>query len=461
MDFSASRKDRTVGCGLYERIYFFLMVLYAGASTPYTQVLLSPIRAHFFSMVLPLLLTVVLLVRNPVSFKNLLWPAGLFAFWTVLQSVKYGTVYPMTLFYAYDLCLAYIIANVYRLRALVLFERYVTILSVVGLVFWFFSAINYDSARAFITSMTVAPPGKTLVGSLVFVTMSDSASILGPRNSGFAGEPGMYASLLCLAIFFCLIRTRFIIRRNVNFFVLLLALITTQSTTGYITGAAILMMYALNKARSVRPVLLALGLVAGYFLVSLPFIGAKLITYAYSEDSGYKALYSAQRQDALEDVFVPQRFDGMAFDLLNLISEPVLGYGIEDENSAVAAQISSNILLSEGIISIFSRFGVFMGALFLWWVFRSSVFLQKSYQYSGSLFFLALWAFLSCSYDLNRQPLFLSFWLLALFLRPGMESPPDGKILNATPTVPTDGDENTPAVTATLPSPPECSPASA
>lgn len=406
---------------LFEKFYFFLLVLYTGANTPYTQVLLYPIRDHIFFMVIPILLTVILLFRkNRMSFKRFVLPASLFFGWIFLQLMKYGQVYPMTIFYIYNFVLAYIIVTIYKKSVFFLYEKYVTIISLIGLIVWVLYSFFPNEISQIMSSISLIPENNSLKSSIIIATLSNDSSILGMRNAGFSQEPGLYASLVCIAIYFNLIRNRFVIKKNWNFLILLLSLITTQSTTGYVTFLIILCFYAFNKKTATKYVFMIAIAILIPLAITLPFIGGKITKYWYNEDSKHNAaeMVSYNQNNNNIAVFVPQRIDAMVFDVINFINDPVLGYGVEDDNSYISKTVSKNIVLSEGNINLFGRFGLIIGICFVFCLVKTSKMMSLYYEYKGSLFLFFLWLAISASYDFNRHPLLLSIWLFFIFTNP-------------------------------------------
>jgi hypothetical protein len=70
-------------------------------------------------------------------------------------------------------------------------------------------------------------------------------------------------------------------------------------------------------------------------IYNLPFVGEKINTLADIEDQRAKSLNDMEiRQD--DGSYVPQRFDGLAFEFLNILDAPILGYGLSADNSYVA-----------------------------------------------------------------------------------------------------------------------------
>lgn len=358
-----------------------------------------------------------------MSFKRFVLPASIFFGWIFLQLMKYGQVYPMTIIYIYNFVLAYIIVAVYKKSIFFLYEKYVTFLSLIGLIVWVLYSFFPNEISQIMSSISLIPENNSLKSSIIITTLgNDDTSILGMRNAGFSQEPGLYSALVCIALYFNLIRNKFEIKKNWNFLILMLSLITTQSTTGYVTFFIIFCFYAYNKKSAAKYVFMIAIAILIPLAITLPFIGEKITKYWYSEDSKNNAseMVSYNQNNMGIDVFVPQRIDAMVFDAINFINDPVLGYGVEDDNSYISKTVSKNIVLSEGNINLFGRFGLIIGICFVFCLVKTSKMMSVYYEYKGSLFLFFLWLAISASYDFNRYPLLLSIWIFFIFSNQGI-----------------------------------------
>lgn len=121
--------------------------------------------------------------------------------------------------------------------------------------------------------------------SLVFYTQLLSLGELYGRNSGMFWEPGAYQGYLNLALFFLLQKDNSYSDRRKRILILSLALLSTQSTTGYLVFGVIVIYYVLrNKKFSIpkKVILLIIITVAfSYAYFNLDFLQDK-ITYETS-----------------------------------------------------------------------------------------------------------------------------------------------------------------------------------
>ena len=156
------------------------------------------------------------------------------------------------------------------------------------------------------------------------------------RNSGCAWEPGLYSIMLSMAILFNIYHNNGI-RLNKRFFILLIALITTFSTTGYIIAMIIFACYFMfsKKNRIVHKIIYIIIFgITFFFIYELPFMSNKIEQRGqvenFTTNSGAMEWY--EKEDI---IYTPDRFEGIYLDYLNFLANPIIGYGIQREKSFV------------------------------------------------------------------------------------------------------------------------------
>ncbi|WP_286778605.1 MULTISPECIES: hypothetical protein [Sphingobacterium] len=310
--------------------------------------------------------------------------------------------------------MAYIFVSVYGYRIFILYEQSITILALISLIFWGIYNLNPILVETFLIPFNLIEGSDTAKANILIYGVATTSDILGVRNLGFAQEPGFYSSFLIVAIYFNLILNKFVILGNNNFFILFLALITTQSTTGYLSLLPVILLYFFQKSTLSKSfIFIAVGILIP-IIFSLPFIGKKLNTYMYSESSIETAANSSEFQSDINSVYVPQRIDGAVFEWLNLLYDPILGYGVESrKNSFVATHIGDAIYIANGNIKIFSKFGFLIGIFYLIGVYKSGRLLLPFSPNVGGICFLLMFLVLGFSYDMIHIPLLLSIWLFS------------------------------------------------
>lgn len=393
----------------------------------YTQVLCFPPSKGIFSSIFPLILTAILVLRNRSKFrqnKGLYIVLSLVICWIAGQFQKYHKFELMNLFLIYEVVMAYILAIVYKEKIIVLYERYITYFASISIFVWFFYNLFTEWTISFFSLFSVKANG-LLVWAGYLCNLCKQTDVLGFRNTGFAQEPGFWASFVIIGLFFNLLihNYRF---QNKSFFILLFSLVLSQSTTGYAAFGVIILAIVLNNKRS-RKILIFFTILLLPFIVTLPFMKEKIIEKTYSEDSKnyieHTANYLNENKDG--ETFVPQRFDGFVFETMNFLYDPLLGYGTKGDQSFVSENISPNISCSNGNIKVFSRYGLILGSLFYIGLFFSGYVLWRRYTLGCAFLWILLYLTLGMSYELTTIPLLLAIWQIGVFVRVEKPTRPD------------------------------------
>ena len=402
----------------YENIYFFIMVIYMAMANGYTQVLSYPPSKGIWTSFIPLFLTIYLIKRNKTCFtKQFKMFVTVISVWIILQIIKYQHFYAMNFFLLYNVVMAYIIVSVFGLRIIFLYEKHVTLLAKISLFVWIayniFPNFIASSFQAFFTEGT-----GTLIANAFVVGLVDTRDILGFRNAGFAQEPGFFASFLIIAMFFNLLINNYKYL-NKHFIILLLALITSQSTTGYIAFGVILLLIV-SQSKKGKTAVIILLIITLPSIIALPFMREKIINYKSDKNSIENVVMTADYVETNynEAVYVPQRFDGFILECMNFLHDPLLGYGVkEKETSYVCRELSPLISCSNGNIKVFSRFGIVLGMLFFIMLYKTGRILDVNNPKKIAFIFCLLYLMISMSYEIATIPLLLSIWSLGYYVK--------------------------------------------
>jgi hypothetical protein len=260
--------------------------------------------------------------------------------------------------------------------------------------------------------------GNIIIFSMTKATTYAEDEFMGlTRNSGFSWEPGRYACMLIVAIFFNMARTGFNLKRNKGLWILLAGLLTTQSTTGFISLLIILIHLLFNKNIKYALAYLVLLIPLSIAIYNLPFVGEKINKLIDTDSTMEKVDQDLEIDE--DRNYVPQRFDGLAFEFLNILNDPIFGYGNDVENSYVKNNISAALVLSNGVLKVLARFGLIVGAIFYLLLYKSSRLISKFYGIKGGIFFMLLYISISISYDFILVPFFLAATLICQFVTIG------------------------------------------
>ncbi|HET7116731.1 MAG TPA: hypothetical protein VFI29_09580 [Hanamia sp.] len=293
--------------------------------------------------------------------------------------------------------------------------------SIIALAFWGIQTIlGGDTLYQYINKIPgisdfSSVSGDGGISAIIYSIQPTTTSILYglpiPRNCGFAWEPGGYAIYLCLAIFINLFMTNPKNKFNLKFWVLLLALLSTQSTTGYSIFIVIILFYYLNKRSDMIVFIMPLLIVASISVFLLPFMSKKIITFIKdTNDIDYIVWQSIGNESGI----APQRFTSFLISFRDFYNNPILGNaGITGESWY--SKIGANISPISGIGNLLANLGIIGFLFFMILTIKTSIFFSNYFNYKGKLLFFIIILFISISYSVIFVPLVMTFWMFKLF----------------------------------------------
>lgn len=396
-----------------------------GQMTPETSRMVGTLSGDPVPFLIPIVLTVILLIRHHISFKSkTLWAFVVVMFcWSYAVCDKVQDFRPENLSYYfflfYAIFIAYIQVRVYGRDLFPIFEHIMVVFSVISLMLWGMSLL-----LPFTNSFFHLFP-ETNMGNNVFYLyhwldpLKELEEDVSLRNSGCSWEAGRFAIMLISAIFINLSREGVKFRKNKKIIILLAALASTMSTTGYSIAILLYAIYWFEQftvKRSIYFVVLILPIC--WYLFSLDFMTEKI------EDKLDFEELTRQRMGAFEYVeenqeegraYVLDRFESAYLDWMNFQEDPLLGYGRNRDYSWFRQEISDLFDLSGGLVKILSQYGIFIGILLYSILFFSSIEISRLFQHQRKFAFVLAQLLCSISYPVFSIPVFTAFWLYGLF----------------------------------------------
>ena len=239
------------------------------------------------------------------------------------------------------------------------------------------------------------------------------------RNIGFTWEPGKFACWVLIGLFINLIRHKFIFfpyKKNKNFYILFITLLTTLSTTGYSIIAILILFVLINKkSTSLKLLIIASTAIIIPYILRLSFMSEKIIGLMDLEN-GLNTIEYHRSHDGL-DIVCPQRFTGCYVSFLNLIHDYWLGYNqlIKSYTTEVLFKGSVIVAPSEGLINILAKYGILVGAFFYYWLYKSSQYLSEVFNYKGKFIFFIFFIAISFSYDFWENCILMYLYLCVFY----------------------------------------------
>ena len=404
----------------FERIYFFVMLIYAAQMTQDTARMVGNLSGNPIPFLIPILLTIILLFRNPISFADKrLWALlGITGLWSISSIVKYNAFSNQELSYHfflyYAIIIAYIHIKVYDTDLMTLYEKTMVTMCKITLPLWLLCVIAPLITHQFFTAFPETGFGNNFLYIFNYMDPSKGQEF---RNAGFSWEPGRFAIMIALAIYCNLLQNGIDIRSK-RLWILLAAMASTMSTTGYSVTFIILLLFYIKNLSLGKGMLLTIIIVPlATYVYSLDFMGDKIgaqIDKA-SNTSSLDFKYTNKKHNDGEYAFSLDRFPSMIFEWENIKKDPILGYSRNHDHSFFYQNVSKNVVLTGGLLKSIGEFGIIF-ALFIYFALIKSS--RKEAQLFGNgsdmtLFFTLIVC--SVSYPVFGIPIFTAFWFNGLF----------------------------------------------
>lgn len=405
----------------FEYFYVFVLIIYAGQGSTFVRA--GSFTDNMVGYPLPIILSGILAIKWKIKINKQFYRLiGCLFLYFIAITIKYNELHvSIFTYYLFLFFIVYATIKVLGLNFFSIYEFLMYYLAIVALGMWGIQTIlrgdtlnNYLSKIPGIQEFSKVS-GDGSLNAIIYSVQSTSSSILYnfsiPRNAGFAWEPGGFAVYLCLAIFINLFMINSSNKLNLHFCVLLVALVSTQSTTGYSIFIVLILFYYLNKKTDTIVLIIPLLLTAAIFVFSLPFMSNKIETLTKeTEDVDYIVWQSIGNESGS----APQRFTSFFISYRDFYNNPILG------NANIAGKswlnkIGANISPISGIGNLLASFGIIGFLFFIIMSFKTSLFISKYFNYKISFLLFIILLLITISYSIIFLPLIMCFWMYSLF----------------------------------------------
>ena len=368
--------------GRFEIFYMLVMVIYMAQATPETGRMIGGLSGNPIPFLLPIILTYILWKKHPISFKNkkLYLILAIYSIWAICSLIKYGNYTTEELSYhffmVYAIVIAYIHNKIYGYTLIPIYEQLLVFFCKIAIGGWLI-AVLIPASSSFFHLFPETAFGNHVLYLFNWMDPAKGQIYSGIiRNAGCSWEPGRFAIMVTLAIFCNLCQNGIKFRNNKNIWWLLIALITTQSTTGYITALVLYTIFMVKKFNFKYISLFILVMIPViYGLMQLDFMAEKIddrfkineVNERFLESEAY---YS--RHEGLDRHIALDRFQSIYFEWKNFLNDPILGYSRDFRKSLFAQSFISDYGLTGGLVSILSQYGIFLGLFIYYLLFHSS-----------------------------------------------------------------------------------------
>lgn len=392
-------------------VYCLCIVLYAGMATLFTRDLGNITTVgNAFGLALTLLVILVHRITPDRKFWRVLLVFFLYGLATTINQGRFSLLWlskwPILFLIAYTLC------HDLKDKLFITIETVIVLLCLVSLVLWTVQTISpsaiYSIVKQFEFSVPYSDEAK-IEGNMVVFTLNTTYAnkeFLGlfPRNAGFAWEPGAFGSYICMGLFCNMLRKGLTLKNNLPFILMLVTLLTTQSTTALAAFVIGLVIWLFAGKKVTFYSLLMIPLVV--WIYTLPFVSEKAMNQ-YEDAIGY----TVDQIDLTQDM---NRIQSFVISWQEFLHHPILGLG-GDAGGSWLRQEGYDVPIFSGIGELLSRYGIIMTVLFFVVMFKSAKKMNESFQTKSAYAFIGIFICIMIGFNNWNAPIYMVFWLYAYF----------------------------------------------
>ena len=396
-------------------IFLFYIILSSGMATTY-------FRSVTNTLVLFVISAIYIFSNVKNINKNYIVACFLWFTYIILSLLKYqGDNYYWPFTYFVNFTIIYFVINKYKSGLFSKSEEIIFILTLLSLIFYAWQIIDFDSLLLIWQKFDISGGlfakenlhyHHTLFYTILqFEYMKNVGNI--SRNAGFCWEPGAFSCFIIIAILFLIFQNNDDIKkRKLKFIIYLIALITTQSTTGFLAFFLITILFISNniKIKKIKYFIFPIIFIILFIIyLNVPILGEK-INKQINRDLLNEALEASTSKYSVS----LDRFASLKITLLEFIDNPILGIGA-NENLRWSSLNNINISPTSGIGNILARYGLFGILPFFIALIYSSKRIATSINYKGDWYFMLIILIFGFSFNIIETPFFLSLIFFGLF----------------------------------------------
>jgi hypothetical protein len=393
------------------RYYLLSLILFSGIGIPFFRDALSNI--------ILLILSVMLIVSSTVYYNSKL--KNVIAIWTIyclILMIYYSEFFEgFYLRHILYIVSSFIIVTQFKTLFFIYYERYIYYLSIISLVFFSWQLLDIDSIHFLFKKFDLANSAVKGVwlsskSILVYTLHGDAINFGNMRNCGFTWEPGPFSVFIAFAIYFNLLRNKFILKGNHRLLIFVITLATTLSTTGVVALLGIAIEIIILNYKGMKRVLLILtgGSIIIFLFFSLDFLSAK-ITSLYSSGNAEAILQQVKTSGEQASL---GRFAGYAISWEEFKQRPLFGTaGASGQSYFANLGYSANMV--SGLASIIGMYGLFGIVILLYYSIKSSKLIAKEFNSKTQFSLMIILLVGLFGFHLEIMPIFYAFLFYSLF----------------------------------------------
>ena len=359
---------------LINKIYFVLIIIFSSRATEFYT-------SQIGGIVIVVLNIMVMYINKVNLRKELFYALGIWLLYCTMVFIRNDTLTPYFYYrYASYILISYTLIELYKYNIYIIYEKTITYLALISLIFYVILIISPTSIIKIISLLDVSGDMKRssdMYYNMILYTVEIYDGKISLRNYGFVFEPGAYSIFLMLAIHINLMRNGNKIHSNKGLWVLILSLITTFSTTGYLAFGALSIYIAIKNNDYIKRYIITTMLIILfiYAFYKIEFLYYKIVELFIVSQNINEIMYNAAYAG---ETYSAGRFAGLYIGWQDIKQFPLLGRGgITELSFGRTNLISLNIV--NGIANIMSQFGSFGLITYLYAILKSSKELSEKF----------------------------------------------------------------------------------
>lgn len=222
------------------------------------------------------------------------------------------------------------------------------------------------------------------------------------RNSGFMWEPGAFAAVLSVSMFINLIINR--VKWNWQLGIMLIAMITTFSTTGFLLMFLLGLFYLFNQNTTTIAIGTPVIILIGLFVFMQPNVSGKILDRMENSEH---SIVSAEDYEGESNGISVGRFGSLMLDWEDFQKHPLTGFGLQQTERINSRY--TDLVRANGFSDFLVKFGL-LGLTFLLFGLTTS-FKRLQAVYGGRAYLIGTLMVITLAFSnpVLVTPLFLGF----------------------------------------------------
>lgn len=399
---------------ILKHIFFITLLLYSGIGIKFFE---RP-ESVFILLFLSILYVLIFNIKFHKTFFiiELVW-----FIYAILSTIALRNFHIyLFIYFPIQILSSYVLIKLLEVQIFELFEKYIYYFSIISLFFFSWHTINESSFYNFMEIFNINKYSDYYVGqkiryNIIIYNVNHLPNWSITRNSGFCWEPGPFGCFIVIAVFFNLLRTKFQFIKNKIFWVLIITLITTQSTTAFISFFLLIIWIVLNNKLLKKISVIAIPstiILSLVLFLTIPFLRDKIVQEYEKTETIDEMVMLSLKTDSEN---APGRFESLIITWIDFIERPLLGYGVESELQWTS-KLGAMIFPASGIGNWLARYGIYGFVIWMIVLISSSKFIYNSF---GGYNFKNIWLFLTLSisigFSIVFSPIYMSFYFIYMF----------------------------------------------